>query len=307
MDCDPGIDDSLAILLALASKELDLRAITTTFGNVELKQTTKNALAVLELCQLDNPPVVGAGSGQPLKTRFLLSREVNITRYVHGADGLGNSNLPEPKLRKATDDGIGLLISKLASGEADTIIATGPLTNLARAISRDPDIIPKIREIYIMGGAVFVEGNITPYAEFNFYSDCDAADFVLNSGIPITLASLDVTHKVNVTEAHLEPLRKYKNKLAEFVVGIIEYSIDYHKKYRGAAGAHLHDPLAVAIAVSANLGEYEDLSLGVDCADKRGMVMIKEGKKNIRFVRDVDVDGFLKLFLNRIGGQIEAI
>jgi len=256
----------------------------------------------LELSKAKNIPPVGEGSGQPLKGIC-----VDLARDVHGKDGLGNRNLPRPKLKAYTDDGIGLIISKLNSGEVDTIIATGPLTNLARAISRDPEISRHIKTLYIMGGAVFVEGNVTPYAEFNFYSDPDAADYVLSSDIPIVLISLDVTHKVNVTEKHIEPLKKYKNRLAEFVVGVIEYSIEYHRAYRGAVGAHLHDPLAVAIASEPELASYEELSLSVACTNRRGMVQIMSGMKNVRFVRNIDVDGFLKLFLDRIGGAIEAI
>jgi purine nucleosidase len=313
LDCDPGIDDSLARLLALASEELDLKAITTVFGNVPLRQTTRNALSILELCELSDPPVVGAGSGQPLRASVLSARDANIAlaadmaRFVHGTDGLGNANLPEPGLKAATDDAIGLMISKIISGEADTVIATGPLTNLARAISRDTDITKKIKDIYVMGGAVFVEGNVTPYAEFNFYSDPDAADYVLNSEAAVTLISLDVTRKINVTDEHLKLFKGLKTRLAEFITGIIGYSIDFHRKYRGAAGAHLHDPLAVAIAAAPRLGQYEQLSLSVGRGDKRGMVKIKEGVKNIRFVKEVDADGFLKLFLNRIGGRIEII
>lgn len=231
----------------------------------------------------------------------------NFAREVHGKDGLGNRVLPLPKLKVATDDGIGLIISKINSGEADTIIATGPLTNLARAFLRDPEIAHRIKEIYIMGGAVFLDGNVTPYAEFNFYSDPDAADYVLNSKIPIILISLDITHKINITEEHIEPFKKFKNRLSEFVVGIIEYSINYHRAYRGAKGAHLHDALAVAIAVAPQLGEYEELSLGVDCVEKRGMAQVKSGIRNVKFVREVDVNGFIKLFLDRIGGAIEAI
>ncbi len=303
----------MAILLALASEELDLKAITTVFGNVPLRQTTRNALCILELCELRDPPVVGAGSGGPLRASALPARDANMAlaadmaRFVHGTDGLGNANLPEPVLKAATDDAVGLMISKLISGEADTVIATGPLTNLARAISRDPGITKKIKDIYVMGGAVFVEGNVTPHAEFNFYSDPDAADYVLNSEVAVTLISLDVTHKINVTDEHLELFKRSRTRLAEFITGIIGYSIDFHRKFRGAAGAHLHDPLAVAIAAAQELGEYEQLSLCVDRGDKPGMVKVKEGVKNIRFVRDVDVDGFLKLFLNRIGGRIEII
>jgi purine nucleosidase len=278
-----------------------LKAVTTVFGNVPLWQTTRNALSVLELCELSHPPAVGAGSGQPLKAAAFPARD------VHGADGLGNANLPEPVLKTVTGDAIGLIISMLVSGEADTVIATGPLTNLARAISRKPDITKKIKDIYVMGGAVFSEGNVTPCAEFNFYSDPDAADYVLNSEAAVTLISLDVTRKINVTDEHLKLFKGLKTRLAEFITGIIGYSIDFHRKYRGAAGAHLHDPLAVAIAAAPRLGQYEQLSLSVGRGDKRGMVKIKEGVKNIRFVKEVDADGFLKLFLNRIGGRIEII
>lgn len=297
----------MAMLLALASEELALKAVTTVFGNVPLRQTTRNALSILELCELSDPPVVGAGSGGPLRASALPPRGADIARLVHGADGLGNANLPEPGLKAATDDAIGLMISKLISGEADTVIATGPLTNLARAISRDPGITKKIKDIYVMGGAVFVDGNVTPHAEFNFYSDPDAADYVLNSEVAVTLISLDVTRKINVTGEHLEFFQRSKTMLAEFVTGIIRYSIDSHRKFRGAAGAHLHDPLAVAIAAAPQIGQYEQLSLSVNRSDKPGMVKVKEGVKNIRFVRDVDADGFLKLFLKRIGGRIEII
>lgn len=254
----------------------------------------------MELCGLKDPPPVGAGSGQPLKVSTYAARD------VHGVDGLGNANLPAPKSKIATEDGIGLMISEINSGSVDTVIATGPLTNVARAISRDSDIKKRLSEIFVMGGAVFVEGNITPYAEFNFYSDPDAADYVLNSGIPITLVSLDTTHKVNVTEKDIEPLKRYENRLGEFVVGAIRYSIDFHVRHRAAAGAHLHDPLAVAVAAVPEIGQYEMLSLAVDCADRRGMVRIKDGTKNVKFLKDADVDTFLKLFFKRIGGKIET-
>lgn len=286
--------------MALASEELEVKAITSVFGNVSLRETTNNALTVLELCRLEGIIPVGMGSGAPLKRNSVPVRD------VHGLNGLGNFGLScEHSVPKT--DGIGLIISKINAAEADTLIATGPLTNIARVLSRDSAIKKKIKEIYIMGGAVFVEGNITAFAEFNFYSDPEAADYVLNSGIEIVLISLDVTHKVIITDEHLGAFKEYKGRLAEFVRGIIGYSIDFHGRCRKAAGAYLHDPFAVAIAVSPKLGEYERLSLTVDCADKRGRVKPKDGAKTVRFVRDVDVEGFLKLFLTRIGGKIEAI
>lgn len=290
----------MAILLALASEELELKAITTVFGNVSLRETTKNALTVLELCKLQGVIPVGMGSGGPLKKYSVPVRD------VHGLNGLGNFGLSREHSIPETD-GIGLIISKINSADAETLIATGPLTNIARVISRDPAIKKKIKEIYIMGGAVFVKGNITAFAEFNFYSDPDAADYVLNSGIEIVLISLDVTHKVIITKEHLGAFKEYKGRLAEFVRGIIGYSIDFHGRCRNLEGAYLHDPFAVAIAVSPQLGEYERLSLTVDCANKRGMVKLKDGAKTVRFVRNVDVKGFLKIFLTRIGGKIEAI
>ncbi len=302
IDCDPGIDDALAVLLALASDELEIKALTTVRGNVSVSQTTKNLLNIIEIARVKNPPATGCGSSIPLNGSA--PSELCSSRGVHGNDGLGNSRLPYPTISLTHKDGVGLIISKLLSGEADTLICLGPLTNIARALILKPELKGRIAKTIVMGGAVFCPGNITKDAEFNIFSDPEAADVVFASGLTIHLVSLDVTQKVVLNQIHLKRLRNLSGRLRDFIVGILEYSIKFHQSRRGVNGAYLHDPLAVGIALDESLGNFESLCLGIDLGARRGKTYIKDGLPNVQFCKSVDESRFMNIFLDRLEKQI---
>ncbi len=294
IDCDPGIDDALAILLAIASPELKVEAITTVCGNVSVFQTTENALKILELCRVKSPPSVYMGSSAPLS---LASLEL---RKVHGEDGLGMSELPAPRMKPADGNGIDFVISKARTGsERLSVISLGPLTNVAYTLKRAPTIA-KLIELFVMGGALHSSDGICGAAEFNVRSDPEAFKAILGSGVPITMVSMDVTRKVILTSVHLSRLRDNRSKLARFIVRICDYSIDFHRRESDINGMYLNDPLAVGIAIDESLGEFEDLCIDVDLERFRGRTKVVVGPPNVGFCKDVDSDRFLDLFLNRL-------
>jgi len=279
----------------LNEKTFNLRAITTESGNVGIEQTTKNLIDILQLSTIKKFPEIGKGSPKPIKGK---EREA---RLVHGTDGLGSSKLNLPHIDIKVQPGIDLIVREIISGNIDTIIATGPLTNIALALCKEPRIKSKLKNLYIMGGALRVPGNVTEHAEFNFFCDPEAVKLVLDSGIPITLVSLDVTEKAILTDKDLEGLKDIKTSLSQFIQHIADYSINYHKEFRKAQGAYIHDPLAVGIAIDESLGCFENLSIGIDVSgDRRGRIFIKEGSPNIRFCNNVDYKRFLNLFLERL-------
>lgn len=302
IDCDPGIDDALGLILALASDELKVEAVITVFGNVDVNQTTQNALKVLSICGRDELPPVGRGCASSLRGRL------RVLRDAHGKDGLGNCSLPTPSITLTSEDGIELLKTCLLKGKVDTIIATGPLTNIARVLLQEPQAAKRIRNLVVMGGAFHLPGNFAREAEFNFYSDPEAAQVVLNSQAVVTLVSLDLTRKVILKDEDLEGLRRIaasssqraKSDLANFIVCVAEFDIDFHRKKRGVEGAFMHDPLAVGIAIDESLGQFEKLHIEVDTGKQRGRISIGDGVPNVRFCKEVDEKRFLKMFLERL-------
>lgn len=305
IDCDPGIDDALAVLLALTSSELEVKAITTVRGNVSVSQTTKNLLNIVEIAKVKNPPATGCGSSTPLGGSILPALQLRSSRGVHGNDGLGNSGFSRPTISLTHKDGIELIISKLLSGEADTLICLGPLTNIARALILKPELKDVIVKIIVMGGAVFCPGNVTQDAEFNIFSDPEAADVVFNSGLTINLVSLDVTKKVILSQIHLQRLKNSSGPLRDFIVGILEYSIKFHQSKRKVDGTYLHDPLAVGVAIDESLGNFQPLSLGIDLGSRRGKTYIKDGPLNVQFCSEIDGVRFMDIFLDRLTMAIE--
>ncbi len=299
IDCDPGIDDALAVLLALASPKLKIEAISVVSGNVEVNQGIINLLKILEIARVTRLPRLGKGSSLPLKRRLLDSRG------VHGKDGLANSNLPPPTLNVQIEDSLALTRSLFNTEKIDTLIALGPLTNIAKVLLEEPQIKDRIERLIIMGGALRSSGNVTPFAEFNAYVDPEALDVVLKSRISdIVMVSLDVTRKAILRPSHLKQLKALsagKKKVAGFIIDLLDYSIGYHRKHRGLEGTYLHDPLAIAVAINENLVEFENLAIGVDLKKKRGKTFIDKSKEpNVRFCKSVDEDKFMRMFLERI-------
>jgi purine nucleosidase len=303
IDTDPGQDDAVAILLALASPdELEVLGVTAVAGNVPLPLTAKNARIVCELA--GRPDVkVFAGCDAPL-TRKLVTAE-----HVHGKTGLDGPQLPTPEMALQTQHGVDFIIDTLRAEPAGsvTLCPLGPLTNIATALQRAPDIAPKIAEIVLMGGAYFEVGNITPAAEFNIYVGPAGADIVFKYGVPITVMPLDVTHKVLTTRPRVQAFRDMGTEAGRMVAEWTDFFERFDKEKYGSEGAPLHDPCVIAWLLQPDLFkgrkinvEIETtsaLTLGMTVADWWG---VTDRTPNALFIGDVDSDGFFALLTDRI-------
>jgi purine nucleosidase len=300
IDTDPGVDDALAFLLALASPEIKLEALTTTQGNVTLELATRNALSVLELAGAGHIPVA-AGSVVPLV------QPLRASAYVHGASGIGNSKLPEPRNKPHAKHAVDYLIERvLAEPGALSIFPIAPLTNVAMAIRKEPKFAKYVNELVIMGGAIQENGNVTPLAEFNIYVDPHAAHIVFHSGIPITLIPLDVTHKCLLKEEHIDRLMKIDSPITRF----IRDSVSTYFKFsydRGFAGCALHDPLTLAAIIAPELLTLKEYFVDVDHSG--GVAMgktfadifgVTKKPSNMKVAMGVHGDDFIELFLQRM-------
>lgn len=303
-DTDPGQDDAIAILLALASpEEITVEAIVAVGGNVPLSLTAKNARKICELAGRPDIPVY-AGCAGPMAARPLVTAE-----HVHGETGLNGPDLPEPSMPLQPQHGVDFLIDKLraeAAGEL-TLCVLGPMTNIAMALIKAPDIKPRIHEIVLMGGAYFEVGNITPTAEFNIYVDPDAAAIVLASGIPIVMMPLDVTHRVLTTPARLAAICAVPTKAAQAAAAMLGFSEAFDLEKYGSDGAPLHDPCVTAYLIRPELFEgrhinveietASPLTLGMSVADYWG---VTDRKPNALFMREADAQGFYDLLTERL-------
>lgn len=304
IDTDPGQDDAVAILLALASpEELDVLGITCVAGNVPLELTAKNARIVCELAGKSDMPVF-AGCDRPL------GRPLVTAEHVHGKTGLDGPDLPDPTMALQDQHAVDFIIDTLREHEAGsvTLCPLGPLTNIATALQKAPDIAENVQEIVLMGGAYFEVGNITPAAEFNIYVDPQAADIVFKSGIPIVVMPLDVTHKALVTQPRNDAFRALGNAAGIAVAEMTEFFERFDKEKYGSAGAPLHDPCVTAYLLRPDLfsGRHinveiettSELTLGMTVADWWG---VTDRPQNALFVGDLDADGFFKLLTERLG------
>ncbi len=299
LDCDPGHDDAIALLLALASPELELLGVTTVAGNQTLEKTTANALRVLEFVGRGDVPVA-AGADRPL------ARELFVADYVHGESGLDGPALPEPQGEPVAQHAVDFLAERVLGSERPvTLVAVGPLTNVALLLARYPQEAAALERIVIMGGAI-AEGNVTPAAEFNIYVDPEAAWRVFGSGLPVTMIGLDVTHKALMTDAHAERLRG-SGSTGRLVAELYDFFKEYHRRTYGAAGAPIHDAVAVAQVLSPGIVETLPRHVDVDCESQlcRGRTVVdlwhRTGKEpNADVGVDIDADGFLELLCERI-------
>jgi inosine-uridine nucleoside N-ribohydrolase len=250
IDTDPGVDDAIAILLALRSPELKVEAVTPVAGNVPLDFTLPNAMKLLELAGRSDIPVAAGASGP-------LVRTLVTAKYVHGNNGLGGVELPEPTMRPVNETAPELIrrMVRASPGEI-SIVAVGPLTNVALALRADPGLAPMIRSIVVMGGSLS-GGNITPVAEFNFYVDPEAARIVFDSGVPLTMVGLDVTNKALVRQEHLKILDSVKTPVCDFAARILRATMARWSKDGGQTVA-LHDPLTVASLIDAEILKLRD-------------------------------------------------
>jgi purine nucleosidase len=303
IDCDVGVDDALALILAFHSPELDVKAVTGVNGNVPLEQVFENIQKVLSLLQPRHKPIIAKGADQPLKGQALYAHS------IHGKSGLGEAKIDLTKGKewwKVFPGSAYDLITQMAQEFPSelTLIATGPLTNLALGLQKDMEGIKKLKEIVIMGGAVRTKGNVTPYAEFNIFVDPLAAKIVFGSGLPITLVSLDVTHQVCLNSSLIEKrIKPINNLFSQFTIDAIGYDLNTRRFRRGTDLIYLHDPLAVGVTIKADLVKKERLSLDVETqqGDRFGQILSTEGTPNIEVCLEVDSKGFLDLFLSRLG------
>ena len=303
IDTDPGQDDAVAIMLALASPdEIEVLGITAVAGNVPLELTAKNARIVCELAGRADIPVY-AGCDRPL------GRDLVTAEHVHGKTGLDGPDLPDPKMLLQKAHGVDFLIETLRQEPAGTVTLCplGPLTNIATAFQRAPDIVTRVREIVLMGGAYFEVGNITPAAEFNIYVDPQAADIVFKSGVPLVVMPLDVTHKALVTQPRNDALRALGNASGLAVAQMTDFFERFDKEKYGSQGAPLHDPCVTAYLIAPGLfsGRHinveieteSELTMGMTVADWWG---VTDRTPNATFMGDIQADGFFDLLVDRI-------
>jgi len=295
LDCDPGHDDAIALLLALASPEVELLGVTTVAGNQTLEKTTANAIRVLEFS--GHPEVqVAAGADRPLL------REQYVAADVHGDTGLDGPDLPPPRSQPVAQHAVDFLAERIRSSVRPvTLIPTGPLTNIALLLALHPDARPE--RIVLMGGAI-AEGNVTPAAEFNIWCDPEAAARVFASGLDVTMVGLDVTHKALFTQAHVGRLA---GRVGEMVAELLRFYGTFHRKVYGFEGSPIHDAVAVAHVLDSSLVETLERNVEIDTESElcRGRTVVDLWRRTTREPNahvgvEIDSDGFLELLIERL-------
>jgi purine nucleosidase len=309
LDVDTGIDDAMAILYALNRPGIRLEALTTTFGNTDVDRATANTLRILELAGRPDIPVA-RGPG-----RSLLKPFVKGAVHVHGDNGLGDIVLPEPKIKAVPEHASDLMIRMARENPGEiTLCPVGPITNVAIALAKEPDVAPLFKEIVVMGSTIFhpgIQGIATPIADANFWNDPEAAEIVLRSGAKITLVGMDVTMKVLLTKPMREEIAREGGRVGETMMRISEFYVrSYETMHPGIAGCGLHDPLAVAIAEDPTLARMEPmcvdielsgaLTRGATIADRRRSVALE--RRNANVCLEVDGDRFSKRFVEAMKG-----
>jgi purine nucleosidase len=303
IDTDPGLDDAVAILLALAAAdELDVLGIVAVAGNLPLALTERNARRVCELAgRLD--VAVYAGCAQPML------RPLATAERLHGETSRDRLLLSEPTMALRAQHGVDALIETLHSAEAGTVTvcALGPLTNIAMALVKAPEIASRIRELVVMGGAGFELGNVTPAAEFNIHVDPHAAAIVIDSGIPITMIPLDVTHQLLSTPPRIAALRALGNRCGPAVAALLDsFEINRRAKF-GSRGMALHDPSVIAYLLRPNLYDGREVNVAIEAQSALTMGMtvvdwwgVTGRKANVRFINSVDANGFYDLLTEKL-------
>lgn len=303
IDTDPGQDDAIAILLALASPELDVIGITAVAGNVPLALTTANICKVCELAQMPDTRVY-VGSDRPMK------RDLFTAEYVHGATGLNGAQLPEPTMSLQQMHAVDFIIETIMSrpSRSVTLCTLGPLTNIGQALAKAPEIAARIKEVVMMGGGLFEGGNVTPTAEFNIYVDPEAAKITFEAGLSVVVMPLDVTHKALTTKKRIDAFRALGTKVGIASAEWLEYFERFDEEKYGTDGGPLHDPNVIAYLLKPELysGRHinveieteSELTIGMSVAD---YWRVTDRPRNAVWMTDVDTDGFYQLILERLG------
>ena len=306
IDCDPGIDDSLAILLALNSDELEVLGLTITSGNVPARMGAKNALKTLQIAnRLDIPVYVGE--------EFPLQRKLITAQDTHGEDGIGENFYDDVK-GEILEGGVDFIIDTLKREENVSIIALGPLTNIAKALMKDKDAFDNLDEFVSMGGAFRIHGNCSPVAEFNYWVDPHAADYTYKH-LPkkIHMVGLDVTRKIVLTPNIIEFINRIEKEKSKFITEITRFYIDFHWQQEGIIGCVINDPLAVAYFIDRNLCKgfdsyvevvHNGVAIGQSIVDSFNFY---KKEPNAHVLTQTDEKAFMKMFLKRIFKGYEEI
>ncbi|MGD1860500.1 MAG: nucleoside hydrolase [Leptolyngbyaceae cyanobacterium] len=299
IDCDPGVDDAIALMLALRSPELVVQAITTVAGNVPLALTQRNARQICELLERPDVPIY-AGCPRPLVRSPITAED------IHGKTGLEGATLPTPSLPLQSTHAVRFLIDALQSAAAPLTLATlGPLTNIAVALIQPPEIVHGIERIVMMGGGV-THGNITPVAEFNIYADPHAAQVVFESGIPITCLSLDLTHQVLTTPERLATIRQIDNPVSQVAAAMLSHYGKADEAKLGTVGAPLHDPCVIAYLLRPDLFRASPGQVQVELCSPLTLgqtvvnLQLSAEQMNTEIVETVDAEGIYKLLTQRL-------
>ena len=317
-DTDPGSDDAMALMLALNSPELDVRAITVVPGNVTAAQGLENALRMVSLANRCDIPVA-AGAQHPL------FQKLSTAEFWHGKNGLANMELPPSKCKVDSRFGPDLIIQIVhAAPHEITLVPVGPLTNIALAVSKDPSIVPLVKEVILMGGSI-TGGNVNAAAEANIYNDPEAAQIVFQAGWPVTMVGLDVGDKTLLTRKYLDDLASTHGPVNDFIHGVAKYLVELSAQF-GSPGTPMYDPLAVGVAIDATLVKAPAMHVDVEThgtftrgetvANRHGGVernvlhgdhYVIEGvdkvEPNAKVCTEVDAERFLQLFVSRIKGK----
>ena len=302
IDTDPGHDDAIALLAAMASHDIDIMGLTVVAGNVPLPLTVINSLKICELAKRSEIAVY-AGCDKPLERRLVTAE------YVHGPTGLDGPDLPSPRMAVRDDHASDFIIRTLRDEPADsiTLCPLGPLTNIATAILRDRGAISRARDIVLMGGSCFAGGNVTPAAEFNIYVDPEAAAIVLGCGVPISILPLDATHQAITTPARRDAFARTGSDVAQAVVALTGYFEQFDMARYGLPGAPLHDPCVIARLLDPALfsGRLVNVEIETDSELTRGMTVtdwwgITDRQPNATFINEVDADGYFNLLADLI-------
>ncbi len=302
IDTDPGQDDAVAILTALASPELEVLAITVVAGNVPLDLVARNALMMVELAGRPEIPVY-RGCSRPM-VRPLVTAE-----YVHGPTGIDGADRPEPTLQAQDGHGVDTLVEIISTHDAGsiTLCTLGPLTNVAMAMVKEPAITERIQRIVMMGGGFFEGGNVTPAAEFNIYVDPHAAHVVFTSGVPIVMMPLDVTHGALTTDARIAAFRDLGNATGVAVAGMLDFFDRYDEDKYGTEGGPLHDPCVIAYLLDPNMFSGKHVHVAVEHASELTMGMtsvdwweVTGRSPNALVMNRLDAPAFFALLTERI-------
>jgi inosine-uridine nucleoside N-ribohydrolase len=303
-DTDPGVDDAMALFFLLQSPELELEAITTVFGNVDVEQTTRNAVILLDVAGRADIPIA-PGAGRPLMPHRQRQQGGAI---VHGDNGLGGAALPDPSRQPGSQRAVELIVERVMAAPGEiTLIAVGPLTNVALATCLEPRIVENVRELIVMGGAATVPGNVTPVAEANFHNDPEAAAIVIAAGYRLALVGLDVTLHAIIAPEQIDHLRDHGGEVGGFIHAISSHYGAHYARRTGRIGFPMHDSAAILYAVDPSYFSTDRWYIEIETTSPRGAGMVMTDRRgrwghpaNTTVCTAIDDERFLRLYLDRL-------